>query len=327
MSVLEVPVDHRLRDIIRELMKLNEAPTASNLSSNHNDNLRQLCRSRRRRGWSISENEVDFACYLAEPAIRGGIVVALMQPPSNQDYSLPFEEVVNDCNTLLALRDLAEFFNLPFDRLSIFDAYLFITNKKLNQENVDHSESHTTFHDMIVEKQPTVVLTGWTSPSFWDFTTKALRKRAIGAVFRIPTIHYSGLTFSMVNMPHPSYYMNYYPTESCFRQLQILEFAQACGRWWGAWQEEAWMAELREKCKARAKFLFHSKFYLSNLRICVNEALVILQIKYPLLSALLKPWPGLGLYLLRCIIASLPRLRLENIYPKTISQSGVQMSH
>jgi hypothetical protein len=33
----------------------------------------------------------------------------------------------------------------------------------------------------------------------------------------------------MVNMPHPSYYMNHNPIESCFRHLQILEFAQACG--------------------------------------------------------------------------------------------------
>jgi hypothetical protein len=49
-------------------------------------------------------------------------------------------------------------------------------------------------------------------------------------MFPSPTIRYFGLTFSMVNMPHPSYYMYHNPTESCFRHLQILEFAQACGR-------------------------------------------------------------------------------------------------
>jgi hypothetical protein len=65
--------------------------------------------------------------------------------------------------------------------------------------------------------------------------------------------------------------MNYHPTESCFRQLQILEFAQACGRLWGTWQEKVWMADLRGKCMARAKFLFDSKFDSYSIFICVNR--------------------------------------------------------
>jgi hypothetical protein len=44
MSVLEVAADHRLRDIIRELMELNEAPLGLNPSSNHCENLRQLAK-------------------------------------------------------------------------------------------------------------------------------------------------------------------------------------------------------------------------------------------------------------------------------------------
>jgi hypothetical protein len=265
MSVLGIPVDHRLRDIIRELMKLNEAPTSSSPSSNHSERLRLLSQSMRRRGWLISENEVDFACYLAEPAVQGGIVVALTQPPRGQVYSIPTDDIVERCNTLLALRELAEFFSLPFDRLGIFDAYPFIAEKKLDHEDVDHTESHTTFHEMILEKRPTVVLSAWKPPfpSFEGFTTKSLRKRAVGAVFPSPTIRYCGLTFSMVNMPHPSYYMNHNPTESCFRQLQILEFAQACGRLWGTWQEKAWMADLRARCSARAKALVDGRFHSS----------------------------------------------------------------
>jgi hypothetical protein len=202
--------------------------------------------------------------------IAGGVIYWLIVV-NTEDYSIPTGDIVEDCNTLLALRELAEFFSLPFDRLSVFDAYPFITEQKLNQKDVDHCASHTTFHEMILEKRPTVILSGWTSPSFDSFTTKSLRKRAIGAVFPSPTICYCGLIFSMVNMPHPSYYMNYHPTESCFRQLQILEFAQACGRLWGTWQENAWMADLRRKCRARAKFLIKSKFDLSSMLICVNR--------------------------------------------------------
>lgn len=145
---------------------------------------------------------------------------------------------MEDCPTLLALQELAELFSLPFNRLSIFDTFPFITKKELDQEDPDYSESHTTFHNIILEKRPEVILSGWISLSFEGFITKSLRKRAIGAVFPLPTIHYSGLTFSIVNMPYPSYYMNYTPTESSFHQLQILEFAQACGRLWGTWQEK-----------------------------------------------------------------------------------------
>ncbi|KAL5346708.1 hypothetical protein ACLOAV_008415 [Pseudogymnoascus australis] len=258
MFVLGVPVDHRLRDIIRKLMKLNEAPSNSNPSSNHSERLRQLSQSMCSRGRLISKDEVEFACYLAEPAVQGGIVVALMQLSQYQVYSIPANDIVDDCKTLLALRELAEFFGLPFDRLSIFDAFPFITEQGLDQKDVDHSESHTTFHKMILEKQPRVILSGWTARSFKSFPTKSLQKPAIGEMFPSPTICYHGLTFSVVNMPHPSYYVNYNPTESCFRQLQILEFAQACGLLWETWQEEAWMADLRGRCKARANFLYYN---------------------------------------------------------------------
>jgi hypothetical protein len=92
---------------------------------------------------------------------------------------------------------------------------------------------------MILEKQSTVILSGWKSSSGNGLITESLQKRASGAMFPSPTIQYHGLTFTKVNMPHPSYYMNFNPTESCFRHLQILEFAQACGRLWGIWKEEA----------------------------------------------------------------------------------------
>ncbi|PVH69206.1 hypothetical protein DL98DRAFT_578469 [Cadophora sp. DSE1049] len=156
MSVLGIPVDHRLRDIIRELMKLNETPSSSRPSSKHCERLRQLSRSMRHRGWSISENEVEFACYLAEPAVQGGIVIALTQPPQCQDYSIPNDDIVENCNTLLALREVADFFNLPVDRFSIFDTYPFITEMELDEEDVDHIESYTTFHELILKKRPTV---------------------------------------------------------------------------------------------------------------------------------------------------------------------------
>ena len=265
MFVLGIPVDHRLRGPIRGLVKLKEAPNRPHLSSNHSERLQQLAQSMRNRGRLIWDDEVDFACYLAELAVQGGIVVALTQPPPHQVYDTHNDDIVNNCNTLRALRELAGFFSLSFDSLSIFDAYPFIVETQLDDENVDHIESHNTFHEMILEKRPTVVLSAWKSSyqSFMGFTTKLLQKQVIGATFPLPTIQYCGLAVSLVNMPYPSYYMNYHPTESCFRQLQVLEFAQALGRLWGTWQEKAWMADLRQRCRARAKFLVESKFYLT----------------------------------------------------------------
>jgi hypothetical protein len=103
MSVLGVPVDYRLREIIQELIKLKEASISSNPSSNHSENLRQLSQFMRDREWSISENEVDFACYLVAPEVYGGIVVALTQSPQNQVYSLLVDDVVEDYKTLLCI--------------------------------------------------------------------------------------------------------------------------------------------------------------------------------------------------------------------------------
>lgn len=227
------------------------------------------------------ENEVNFACYLAEPAVQGGIVIALTQPPHYQDYSIPTDDIVEDCNTLLVLRELAEFFSLPFARLSILDAYPFITEKELDQEDVDHSESYTTFHEMILEKRLAVILSGWTSPSFEGFITKSFRKQAIGAVFPSPTIRYRGLTFLMINMPHPSYFMNYHPTEFCFRQLQILGFTQACRRLWGTWQEKHGWRTLGEGAGLEPSFCSTASLtHLACLFVSTEEAVVIVLMKH-----------------------------------------------
>ena len=62
---------------------------------------------------------------------------------------------------MLALQELAKFFSLPFNKLSIFDAFPFITENEFDQKDVDHSESHTTFDKMILEK--------WLESSVWNY--------------------------------------------------------------------------------------------------------------------------------------------------------------
>jgi hypothetical protein len=262
MSVLGIPVDYKLWDSIRKL--INEESTAlAGPESSHIEKLRTLSTTISPGGLPISNEEVNFACYLAEPAVQGGIVIVLKQPWKNQEYNKTTEEVVNECPTLAAIRDLADFFNIPLSGLSIFDAFPFITELKLDPKDAYHAESHDTFYQMMVAKRPAVVLTAWESSPFESHTTRPWQKLRTGEVFDTPySKHGSDWTFSMVNMPHPSYYMNRYPTESCFRQLQILEFAQACGRFWDIWEEKEWMKSLRNRCKARAKVLYESMFLL-----------------------------------------------------------------
>lgn len=57
-------------------------------------------------------------------------------------------------HTLAELRDLAEFFNISFDRLGIFGVYPFIIERNFDQEDVDPCESHNTFHPMVFENRP-----------------------------------------------------------------------------------------------------------------------------------------------------------------------------
>ncbi|KAK7178497.1 hypothetical protein PSPO01_15457 [Paraphaeosphaeria sporulosa] len=56
-----------------------------------------------------------------------------------------------------------------------------------------------------------------------------------------------------VNAFHPSFAINYHPHMSCFRQLLILEVAQACGLNRGQWHNQIWMDELRKSCQAKVK--------------------------------------------------------------------------
>ena len=66
MSVLDVAVEYRLRDMIRKLMKLNEEPTPLQaLESDHLEEFRKPSRSIRLGEPFIPDEEANFACYLA----------------------------------------------------------------------------------------------------------------------------------------------------------------------------------------------------------------------------------------------------------------------
>jgi len=94
----------------------------------------------------------------------------------------------------------------------------------------------------------------------------------------------------MVNMPHPSYYMNHNPAESCFRQLQILEFAQACRRLWGRGKKKHGWQTFGEGAGLEPRFCSTvSLTHPACFSVLTEETGVIPRMKHLLLSALHKP--------------------------------------
>ena len=85
-------------------------------------------------------------------------------------------------------------------------------------------------------------------------------------------------------------YMNYDPV-SYFRQLQILEFAQACGRLWGTWQEKAcgWQTFGRGAGLEPRLCSTISLLYPTCLSVLIEETTAIPMMTHSLLSVLLKP--------------------------------------
>jgi hypothetical protein len=61
------------------------------------------------------------------------------------------------------------------------------------------------------------------------------------------------LSLTRVNALHPSYAINYFPEFSCFKRLLALEFVKAFALWQGNWNDEVWMAHLRNECHEQAK--------------------------------------------------------------------------
>lgn len=147
-------------------------------------------------------------------------------------------------------------FGLSLDEVSVFDAFPFIAEEKLQRENKEHTLSHDTFQNMIQQKQPQVVLCCWQIPtSSASHIGMLVKSDGIGRQWPSKSI-LIGEQWSVirVNSFHPSFSINRNPSESCFRELFILEFAKALGHWSGGWGgEKDWMAELRSSCLEKAK--------------------------------------------------------------------------
>ena len=119
MECLDIPVDHRLLHIIKEL----QFPAYSE-TSDHLKILKEWGDPLTWDGARLKNTRIHHALELAKPATKGGVLVALLQPHSSQEFDKGFVADVHDCRTTRAVRDLigaATGGRMGLDDVSVFD--------------------------------------------------------------------------------------------------------------------------------------------------------------------------------------------------------------
>ncbi|KAH7303673.1 hypothetical protein B0I35DRAFT_415015 [Stachybotrys elegans] len=207
-----------------------------------------------------TNHEVGFAAWLAKPDMTGGLVVALQQPSKSQVYTADVEWVRDECDTLAYLDKSLAFFDGPggLEATSVFDAFPFITEKISSEELSNEAKlANDTFICMVEAKKPEVLFACWRIYGQDDlyFSGKGPGNTSQVESLRSPNGH----VVRVVNGFHPSYAVNYYPNESCFRRLFAMELCKAFCELNAAWQEVDWMDDLRRACRERTLQLRNEK--------------------------------------------------------------------
>jgi hypothetical protein len=250
LTCLDIAIDHRLLPLLQPL------PTANSESgSNHVRFLQKTARTLQRNEDKIPEAEVAIAKDLAGPAIKGGICFVLHQPADNHPYHLGTESVLASSPTLSALLlDLWPTVSCGAPRPTVIDRLPFVRPS----DQIDHNSKSRIQEQsfaMLKEKKPDVVVCMWRRKQGDNpGSMRAIEGLGIGRTFSSPGHELEpGCTIQRVNAFHPSFAVNYHPYVSCFRQLLILEVAQACGLYRGLWRNQIWMDELRKDCQDKVR--------------------------------------------------------------------------
>jgi hypothetical protein len=124
MECLGVPIDHRLRRVIREARRIDKDKE----NSDHIQLLHSFGSS-----LEVDENDypicdLSFGPEMARPELKGGVLIVLERPYSKQKNSNGFIEGKRNCRTINAVSDVVSVVNnakLGFDDVSLFDAIPF----------------------------------------------------------------------------------------------------------------------------------------------------------------------------------------------------------
>jgi hypothetical protein len=261
---LGFPIDHRLESLFKTGLA---AADPSGERGSHARIIESYGHHLQEDREDISEDEVQFAKWLAKPRTTGGVVIALLQPAEHQRYFSNHQQTVDDCDTLAAIDEVCRTITgSGLEEISCFDAFPFHkrpVSKSLDEYEKDLDKAYDIFLDMIEEKQPDVVFCCYRSPH----STKYKHFQCIGiGRTRDYRVTVRGKKYTCVNGFHPSFALNFLEDKSALRTLFILEAAQAFHQANGSWRESDWMADVRENCegiaqiKREGKKLFSTNF-------------------------------------------------------------------
>lgn len=158
MECLGIPIDHRLRRLIRKAQPIN-----TDEDSEHVRILQRFGKDLKigQRDY-LSTYDLSFGLELARPESKAGVVVVLLQPHSTQDNSNGFLAGRDACSTIKAVSDLISAVTnskLSLDDISVFDAIPFLDeNVKGPESDNIIGQAQSVFADMIRAKQPNVVI-------------------------------------------------------------------------------------------------------------------------------------------------------------------------
>jgi hypothetical protein len=249
MRCLGIPVDHRLRNFIN-----NKSGIVGAKPSGHIRMLKDYGESVRVEALpgdvatELSVEELDFALELARPETTGGVVIILYHPDPSQTYESGYTSEESRCATLASIRDLVlctTLGSLDSDAVTILDSMPFLV-EDFNEKDESHVMAQEKFLEILVAKQPSVVLSCFSSGTK-SKPLELIRHWGVGTEADRP-IYVPGknLEFDKINGIHPGYAINHHPHESRFRQLLTLQFAKAFGTWRSDWIEQPFMREIRQ---------------------------------------------------------------------------------
>jgi hypothetical protein len=165
---------------------------------------------------------------------------------------------IQECRTFAALHEgfrAVTCNSLGIPDITVIDSLPFIRPKDEVSPQLRRRLRMQVF-EMVKAKRPDVILCMWQDKNGVTEDMELIQSIGIGWRFSEPRVQLEhDFTAKRVNAFHPSYTINYNPNFSCFRQLLLLEIAQACHTYMGNWVEQEWMAKLREKCRAEASGL------------------------------------------------------------------------
>ncbi|PVH94444.1 hypothetical protein DM02DRAFT_661061 [Periconia macrospinosa] len=271
---LGIAIDHRLRKLFRPVLQNQGREFGL-----HQDKIVGLGRSLLRGNEQVPKDELLVTRQLASPASIGGLVVVLLKPPNSLPYHYGLDLTVQSCPTLAALDEgfrVVTCGSLSLEDITTVDSLPFIRPKDKLPPGFKRNRYLQVF-EILKAKRPDVILCMWQDKDAIGTKLESVQSIGVGKIFENSAGEIQlgpGLMATKVNAFHPSYAMYHHPTFSCFRQLLLLEIAQACNKYAGNWTQLEWMTELRERCRMRASELcIRKERNIKHFRDCLANAL------------------------------------------------------